>query len=182
MSPSALAQLEIRVPRPRLRGRAVSPQNTPTQAWDVAHNPNNRLCQSASVRFRLGWCVAVLAAVCGCGDGLPPRYPVSGIVTYHNQPVAGAQVMFTSAAGRAAEGTTDADGKFALTTYEPGDGAFAGSHRVTIVKMISTNPADPYAAAKNALPARYASAGQSPLEVTVSATEPNEFRFDLTDR
>ena len=137
-------------------------------------------------RFDSGLAVVgmlLLVTCVGCSGGGPVAYPVSGTVTYQDQPVAGAQVMFTSDAGRAAEGTTDASGKFTLTTFKPGDGALAGSHRVTIVKMEttpSTDPNNPYGTAKSVLPPRYANPGQSPLQETVG-TEKNEFNFVLTD-
>lgn len=136
------------------------------------------------LRSTLAW--GLLSVAClGCGGGGPVTHPVTGTVTYHGQPVVGAQVMFTSDAGRAAEGTTDAEGKFTLTTFKPGDGALAGVHHVTVVKMEtipSKDPNNPYGAgAKSVLPARYANPKESPLQETVGAAK-NEFNFVLTDK
>ena len=54
----------------------------------------------------------ILLLMVGCGPSRPRLYPVTGTVTYKDQPVAGAQVTFVSAEGRPAQGTTDAAGKF----------------------------------------------------------------------
>lgn len=59
--------------------------------------------------------------------------PVTGIVTLDGVPVADAGVMFApTSAGRPAQGTTDATGKFQLTTEQPGDGAMEGEYEVTV--------------------------------------------------
>ena len=120
-------------------------------------------------------------AVAGCGPSKPVAYPVTGTVTYQDQPVEGAQVMFTQTGARAAEGTTDAAGKFTLTTFASGDGALPGTHKITVVKMVSQDPSDPYSPAKNVLPARYATPTESPLEHTVTAGGANEVPLKLTD-
>ena len=94
---------------------------------------------------RVKWqCVAIstyVAAVVmftGCGGGSvgPDTEPVSGTVTMDGKPVEGAQVVFVpSGSGRAASGTTDASGRFKLTTFNPQDGAVVGSYAVTISKV-----------------------------------------------
>ena len=64
---------------------------------------------------------------------------VEGQVIYQGQGVAGAVVVFSpvddaSAAmsGKAANGNADEDGRFTLSTYEMGDGAIVGKHRVSV--------------------------------------------------
>jgi hypothetical protein len=50
--------------------------------------------------------------------------------------IEGAQVVFQpKTGGQAASGTTDAQGKFQLTTFNPQDGAVVGSYAVTISKV-----------------------------------------------
>lgn len=133
-------------------------------------------------RFLL--CTAIVfsgLSLLGC-DGSARPVPVTGVVTYSGIPVAGAQVMFTPTTGRPAEGTTDEQGKFKLTTTEPGDGALPGSHTVTIVKMErreGTDPNDPYAVMDNVLPAKYAKPGSVLVEVKSKGS--NDFPFSLTD-
>ena len=72
--------------------------------------------------------------VAGCGDdGLGTRYPVSGTVTYKGEKVKKATITFHPkvAEGRGASGEV-VDGQYSLTTQTPGDGAFAGTYKVTV--------------------------------------------------
>jgi hypothetical protein len=144
--------------------------------------------------------LSLVAAISGCGSGHPQTVPVSGVVTYQGQPVAGAQVSFLAeGAARAGYGTTDDAGKFQLSTYGANDGAVLGSHTVTIVKPTETvtgagmSPDDPdagYAAAmaqaaqggsavKGVLPDKYANPNTSGLTADVTQAGPNEFTFAL---
>jgi len=137
--------------------------------------------------------------VTGCGDSGPkregpPTYPVSGVVTHGGAAVQGATVRFERADGSGAStGRTDAQGKYVLATFEPGDGAPAGDYRVTIVKMEGGGGAeavleeDPnYTGAeeaeevevKNVLPEQYANAETSGLTATVTEGT-NTFDFAL---
>jgi hypothetical protein len=73
----------------------------------------------------------------GCGEGLPPTYPVEGrVVLPGDKPLSGGLVEFQSIDGDGmsanASGTIDADGNFHLTTYKEGDGAVAGRHRAIV--------------------------------------------------
>jgi hypothetical protein len=134
----------------------------------------------------------------GCGSGHPKTTSVTGSVTYQGQPVGGAQVMFYCKTGRPAEGVTDPAGRFTLTTFRDNDGALAGEHAVVISKPMHAGnvaqkaaidnphapPASPGGARtmpRQAIPARYALPGQSPLRATVTLGGSNDFTFDLTD-
>ena len=65
----------------------------------------------------------------------PPTHAVTGVVTVDGQPVKDAIVSFLPANGQyPANGTTDASGRYELTSFTRGDGAMEGSFRVTIVK------------------------------------------------
>ena len=74
----------------------------------------------------------------GCGPA--DMAPVHGRVTCHGKPVAEAAIIFSPMpknegdreSGKAAAASTDADGKYVLTTYRQGDGALIGKHRVAI--------------------------------------------------
>lgn len=80
-------------------------------------------------------------------------------------------------------GETDAEGRFELTTFEPGDGAVPGNHSVLIAKD-EIDPEDQDAEYPRwipVLPLRYRSDGAPVYNVTVRKDEPNDFRFDLTD-
>lgn len=77
----------------------------------------------------------LLAGGCGQSDR-PQLAPVTGAVLLDGQPMEGAAVMFIPVAGgRPAQGLTDAQGKFRLTTFEENDGAIVGEHKVSVTKM-----------------------------------------------
>lgn len=118
---------------------------------------------------------AIFIACTGCG-GL---VPVQGEVTLDGRPVPSAKVLFVPAAGgRPAEGTTDAMGKFRLTTNSPQDGAAAGEYVVTV-----TARAIEYEARAGAeqgfvekaiwhAPEKYSQPSQSGLKATVDPKQP----------
>ncbi|MCI0334120.1 MAG: carboxypeptidase-like regulatory domain-containing protein [Planctomycetes bacterium] len=94
--------------------------------------------------FRV-WCglwLCLAGLLLGCTSGSSGTVGVSGKVTKGGQPVSGALVAFrsTSAAGKAASGTTDASGEYKLTTFINGDGALPGSYQVTVTKFAGAAP------------------------------------------
>ncbi|OYV86570.1 MAG: hypothetical protein B7Z73_11525, partial [Planctomycetia bacterium 21-64-5] len=72
----------------------------------------------------------------GCsGQKGPATAKVSGLVTYKGQPVDGATVVFAPpAGGRPGTATTDAQGRYELSTYGDRDGALPGDYKVTVQK------------------------------------------------
>ena len=84
---------------------------------------------------------AVAFSFTGCGGGadLPPTYPVSGTVTLDDKPLANVLVTFHPESGRAGEGITNDAGEFTLTTFNTGDGATEGAHKVTVRKVATTD-------------------------------------------
>ena len=133
----------------------------------------------------------------GCGSAetdRPTTYPVTGIVRYNGQPLAGAYVTFesTGAEAQTAYGTTNEQGEFTLTTSESGDGAVPGPHRVIVQKLEAAaagtsgdvppgGPTAPPPKPKSLIPERYASVDSSGLTATVSADGDNEVVLELTD-
>ncbi len=110
-------------------------------------------------------------------------YPARGFVYFNGVPVVGAQVAFSSAEqeGRRAvraDGFTSGDGSFELSTYTANDGIPAGKYKVTVVQRRPLVTLEGKAG-PNQLPARYAAATTTPLEVEVKEQD-NEFRLDLT--
>jgi len=77
----------------------------------------------------------VVAAAVGCGDARPKRVPVSGQVLIDGKPLTFGFIRLLPKDGRPATGTIGPDGRFALTTFEPGDGAPLGTHPVTIFAL-----------------------------------------------
>ena len=149
------------------------------------------------------WTVALAGlstAGCGSSDRLPV-VPVGGKVTYIGEPVAGAQVILLGKGNEpAAYGTTAADGTFRLTTYDEHDGAAPGTYIVTVTKLEGGPPSDPNApfdpvadmeaAAKNQtpeaparslLPEKYATAADSPLELTIQPPGNTQVHIELKD-
>lgn len=108
---------------------------------------------------------AVITAV-GCGGG--GFVPVTGTVTLDGKPLEGAAVNFTPATageGQAAQGQTDASGKFTLSTVG-GIGAVPGNYKVGVSKFEgpaagSTLKGDSAKAAGGAAPAGSSLSGPS---------------------
>ena len=71
---------------------------------------------------------------CGVDDGLGRRYPVSGTVTYNDQPLEKGVISFIPEDSKEGVGATGAieGGKYILSTGGSGDGARAGKYKVTI--------------------------------------------------
>jgi hypothetical protein len=86
----------------------------------------------------------LLAVFVGCGKA-GGTAAVSGHVTYKGKPVPTAHVSFTPVEGvsRAAEGVTDANGRYALGTFSANDGALPGKYRVTIMARGPDRPPKP---------------------------------------
>ncbi len=156
--------------------------------------------------------VLVSMCVIGCSgapDDRPAVVPVTGKITYKGKPVAEAFVTFSSEKSpRPANGTTDSDGRFSLTTFSTDDGAIPGEYQVLVTKSVSRGvSSDPglanapdlskglptgYSSAvsektgkvnlpsgENQLPAKYADGTH--LKATVKATGKNDITFDLED-
>jgi hypothetical protein len=157
---------------------------------------------------RIAWPIgaAVAAAgllgIAGCGDdtGLDRRYPVSGTVTYKNQPVPKGRINFIPVdpkAQRPANGDIE-NGHYTLTTATPGDGALPGKYQVTIqaqevdnTQVVDTvkkeggggrqgDIAKAASKAKNLIPSKYLLPETSGLEKTVEERS-NTIDIPLTD-
>jgi hypothetical protein len=130
-----------------------------------------------------GWVLVLLllASVAGCGPARPATTRVSGLVTFKGAPVAEADVNFIPADGRPASGRTDAEGRFSLSTFVPGDGVLPGEHVVTVSKQVASksNPDDIYQNYVDLLPPQYGSLRTSPLRATVEAGGSHDLTFDL---
>ncbi len=130
---------------------------------------------------------AALVVAVGCGKaGTAPTVKVTGTVTHNGQPVEGASVAFIPETGRPASGTTDASGRFTLSTFKSGDGAVPGPHKVAITEASSDQPeVEPdYSlpdATKSRFPARYADPKTSGFTATVEEGKENDFTFDMKD-
>jgi hypothetical protein len=86
----------------------------------------------AAARVVLLGIIVLCMALSGCGRGRPATATVGGRVTYRGKPVPSGRIAFQPEEGRLAMGTLGPDGSYTLTTFQPGDGALLGKHRVTI--------------------------------------------------
>jgi hypothetical protein len=146
-------------------------------------------------------------ALMGCGDPHRP-IPVSGLVTLDGNPVEGATLSFfaidSAKEGRPAQGVTNGQGLFFMTTMTDGDGVIPGTYKVVINRYRPTvlkveTPAFPegiggeeakqdfyyehfeskgLAPFTNVLPPQYASMQETPFTITV--TKRDHLVFDLT--
>lgn len=139
----------------------------------------------------LSMAVLVVSSVgLGCtrarGPQLPRTFPVTGVVTFDEKPLASATVMFNplDGQGHGSIALTDDAGRYKLTTFKPGDGVVPGDYRVAITKIVypgsaNESPLTASADPRNILPIRYANDLTSGLTATVEAKPDNTFDFAL---
>ena len=120
----------------------------------------------------------VVVVLTGCGSGGLELAPVEGVVTLDGTPLEGATVLFHPAeGGKPATGTTDAEGKFTLTTRNFGEGAQVGMNNVSVCKEKKTESSANVEEGEIAdvvyeTPAKYASPKTSELSVDVQPGMP----------
>lgn len=137
---------------------------------------------SAAVAAAFFYALVVVACLVpivggGCARKGPGVNLVAGVVTLDGTPLAGATIMFRPVAGGPiGAGTTDATGRYVMTTlgFKPGAGVLAGDYAVTIRKYksfedeLSSRPEDPGALAEwqakvQQLDAKWSAEGGPPL-------------------
>lgn len=116
----------------------------------------------------------------GCKPGGLETNVVEGTVQWNGQPVEGALVTFQpqDESGASAVGTTEAQGKYALTASagEFGAGAVAGRYKVLITKIPTGAAGRPSTTTE--LPGIYAEVGTTPFNAEVKKGK-NTFDFTL---
>lgn len=121
----------------------------------------------------------------GCGEAKQTTYPVSGkLLLPDGTPLKDMRISFRSVDAtpiHEARGTTNANGAFQLTTFEPNDGAIAGKH-IVVVMAPTPRDTDGMTSAERQLAMepidrRYRDYGTSGLEFTVSEGETNDFEI-----
>lgn len=125
-------------------------------------------------------CLVPLVALLGCGPKRPKTTPVSGTVTFKQQPLKGAAVWFIAKAkGRPAMGMTDENGQYRLKTFEPNDGAVPGEYAVSVAPPASKAAKPGAAKSAGAFPAKYRSSETSGLHTTVETGKQDGYNFNL---
>jgi len=139
-------------------------------------------------------CVLLLAGCLGGSEqsaSRPGTVPVSGTVTYKGQPVPDAHVSLIPNGGETgAFGKTDAQGKFALQSFAPGDGAVPGAYTVTVTARVVTGGVNtsqdiaappPPVQEKWLAPQKYADPQTSGLTASVKPDGDNTLKLELAD-
>ena len=148
----------------------------------------------APIGRRLLLFVAVVSSLtaAGCSRKLdkwerqrPNTYKVRGQVLWDGKPEAEVFVTFESRSHNlTAVGITDASGRFALKTFNEGDGAVAGDHAVRLEKTVMVRPpnASPETPSSqvSVSPKKYANTATSGLTATVVEKGPNEVMIEIT--
>jgi hypothetical protein len=156
------------------------------------------MSKNSQTRFGLSLVVfATTLAGCG-GEGLEPRYSVSGQVTYNGQPLKKGKIVFIPEDGNTRQGAGEiVDGEIVrVTTVNPGDGLFATRYKVVISALSDvdvsgvtnkypgvapqTVVAKAEAKAKPLIPRKYSNASDSGLTADVSSSN-RTFNFELKD-
>jgi hypothetical protein len=130
--------------------------------------------------------VVGLACLAGCGrksaDGRPTLVPVSGQVLVNKQPSEGARVVFSpDGHAYAAAAVTDAEGRFELQTFDPGDGAVPGNYKVMVSKFEVIDRPDGGVDENHFLPEKYRNPAASGLTAVVTESGPNDITLDLVE-
>jgi serine/threonine-protein phosphatase CPPED1 len=100
-------------------------------------------------------------------------FPVSGKIKLDGKPLDGATVTLhllnkaTEKYVSVCDGLSDANGRFAVSTYTRFDGAPAGEYVVTVVRTEKGGYYDGEIPEKSVLPEKYATPATSPLKVTI---------------
>ena len=138
--------------------------------------------------------LSVLLAGCGGVTARPKVVPVSGKVTQKGKPLTAGDVEFTpvggaEGGGHIATGQIESDGTYRLTTFNTGDGAVLGPHKVTVVVRSTADMRKmnelgggkiAYKLPPSLLPPKYSKVESTPLKYTVEDKD-NTINIDLPD-
>ena len=170
----------------------------PSLNYTIAHSLSSLGARCRNHGLVVAGLLVTIATV-GCQRSDHPKMVrARGTVLYNGQPLEGAVVSFVGPGGRPSAGDTDAEGRFQLSAWKPGDGAVLGEHMVTITKYAkpsfepektpdgsfmfkSAEKEIAYYNTPSVLPARYGNQRQSVLKATVTEDGPNDFKFELKD-
>jgi len=144
----------------------------PKVARAAARSTNQPLTNVASTVA-----IIILLVLAGCGRSGPQRAatnPTKGSITYQGQPIGGAFLAMHPKAGAAADVPTatavvQPDGRFAITTYDTGDGVPEGDYVVTIQWRKATKSGGEFVPGPNLLPAKYSRPESSDVVVHVAS-------------
>jgi hypothetical protein len=139
---------------------------------------------------RPGTALASLLSVsllCGCGAGKAPWetvHPAKGAVSKNGKPIKDAELLFFPEDDLVPESVrprarTTENGEFVVSTYGTGDGAPAGTYKVTVIHHQVVIQKDTVATKPNDLPRKYASPETTDLTIEIAAGENQLAPFNL---
>jgi hypothetical protein len=140
--------------------------------------------KSSSARyFLLIFLLALIPAGCS-KNGL---VEVEGTVLLDNQPVPDATVLFIpeGGTGQPAQGMTDENGRFQLTTFKDNDGALCGTYKVTVTKSVpppqppEAEPGDARSIMAHMKAIRQQKHEKSPLPAIYASEKTTPFRYTV---
>ncbi len=76
----------------------------------------------------------------GCSDGGVKLVPVSGQILIDGKPLPKARIQVLVKGSRPAMAESDAEGRFSLMTFKPGDGVATGTHQVLVAAVQNPKP------------------------------------------
>lgn len=122
----------------------------------------------------------LLCTGCGGSPDLLATTKVNGSVSYQGAAIESGTIMFFPVAGgKHAIGMISKEGTFTLSTYETGDGAIPGQHKVVINVSYENPDGIPVPASVPRVPAKYSDLKTTTLTAEVTADGKNQFPFEL---
>ena len=129
--------------------------------------------------------ISFAIAVAGCGSGDPDAIKTvvaSGTVSFNDKPIEQGTIGFIPGKGRPAIGQIK-DGAFTLTTYDYGDGAIPGKHRVTVTSVKKEpSPTGGDDTTVFLIPQRFSIATESNVDVEVPPEGNSKIEIKLEER
>ena len=131
---------------------------------------------------------SLMVLLTGCGGS--DIQPIHGKITLNGNPIGPGDILFIpdsskGTKGKGATGSFEADGVYTLTTYNKGDGALVGHHRVVIrPRAPGAKPGEEFFGNPRTLAPiapKYGINSQTPLKAEVIAGE-DQIDFDLDIR
>ncbi len=122
----------------------------------------------------------VLLHVLGCTNSQIPAHPASGRVVFKSgSPVQVGSIELRSRDHRInARGEITRDGRFVLSTYEPGDGAVAGTHDCVVVQMVMVEELTKFRPSTDGVVhPRFGSYATSALQVEITPNKSNNLQI-----
>ena len=128
------------------------------------------------------FCAVTLLFFTGCSgaNDLLPTTKVDGSVSFQGIALeSGTVTFFPIAGGKHAIGLIAKEGVFNLSTYETGDGAILGKHKVVINVSYQMPDGKPAPDSVLRIPVKYTKLETTPLIVEVTLDSENQFRIKL---